>query len=52
MSHTVCIVGAGSWGTAAAGLVAPHVDNVTLWAHSPQVAEAICATHHNPCYLT
>lgn len=52
MSHTVCVIGAGSWGTAAAGLVAPHADTVVLWAHSKQVADAICATHHNPCYLS
>ncbi|WP_028264259.1 NAD(P)H-dependent glycerol-3-phosphate dehydrogenase [Atopobium fossor] len=52
MSHTVCVVGAGSWGTAAAGLVAPHTDKVVLWAHSDRVAKSINATHRNPCYLS
>ena len=48
----IAIIGAGSWGTAAAGLVAKHADEVVLWAHSQEVADGICQTHKNPRYLS
>ena len=38
----IAIIGAGSWGTAAAGLVAKHADEIVLWAHSQEVADGIC----------
>ena len=47
----VAVVGAGSWGTAVAGLVAPHASHVALWAHSPVMVDYFNATHHNPRYL-
>ena len=47
----VAVVGAGSWGTAVAGLVAPHAAHVMLWAHSPVMVDYFNATHHNPRYL-
>jgi len=46
------ILGAGSWGTALAHLLAGKGYSVTLWGRDPAVAEAINATHHNPRYLT
>lgn len=52
MAGKVAVVGAGSWGTAVAGLVARHADEVALWSHSPEVAEGINETHANPRYLT
>ena len=47
----VAVIGAGSWGTAAAGLVAPHATEVVLWAHSEEVASGIRDNGRNPRYL-
>lgn len=44
------MVGAGSWGTAVAGLL--QTEEVTLWARRPEVADAINATRANPDYLS
>jgi glycerol-3-phosphate dehydrogenase (NAD(P)+) len=46
----VAVVGAGSWGTAVAAIVADHAD-VTLWARDAQLASEIDADHVNPRYL-
>ena len=46
----VAVVGAGSWGTAVAALLAPKAD-VTLWAREPQLADRIESQHENPRYL-
>jgi len=46
----VAVIGAGSWGTAVAGIAAENADTV-LWARRPELAEAINATHANPDYL-
>ncbi len=46
----VAVIGAGSWGTAVARLVAAHAD-VALWARRADLAETINATHRNPDYL-
>lgn len=48
----VAVIGSGTWGTAAAGLVAPKADEVTIWARTPEVADAITAKHHNPRHLS
>ena len=45
----VAVVGAGSWGTAVASMLAPRVDT-TLWARNPDLAAAIDAGD-NPAYL-
>ena len=47
----VAVIGAGSWGTAFAGLVASNADAVSLWCHSASSAEAINETRVNPRYL-
>lgn len=52
MPSKIAVIGTGSWGTAAAGLVAEGADQVVLWARSPEVAEAINQTHRNPRHLT
>ena len=52
MAGRIAVIGSGSWGTAAAGLLAAHADDVRMWAHSPKVAEAINRTHRNPRHLT
>ena len=46
----VCVVGAGSWGTAVAALVAENAD-VVLWARDPELAARIDAAHENDRYL-
>jgi len=46
----VTVIGAGSWGTAVADLLALH-QPVTLWARRPELADAINTSHSNPDYL-
>ena len=46
----VAVVGAGSWGTTVAALLAPKGD-VVLWARDPGLGEQIDAAHENPRYL-
>ena len=44
----VGVIGAGSWGTALAALLAEKGHTVTLWSRESEVAEAINASHTNP----
>jgi glycerol-3-phosphate dehydrogenase (NAD(P)+) len=46
----VAVVGAGSWGTTVAALVATNADTV-LWARDAELAERIDTDHENPEYL-
>jgi glycerol-3-phosphate dehydrogenase (NAD(P)+) len=46
------VVGAGSWGTAFARLLADRGHDVTLGARDPDLARAIAETGRNPRYLT
>jgi glycerol-3-phosphate dehydrogenase (NAD(P)+) len=50
MTTRVAVLGAGSWGTAAACLASNNVPTV-LWARSPELAEEMAATHVNKRYL-
>jgi len=50
MGGPVSVVGAGSWGTAVAAMLA-HRAPTTLWARSPELAAAINETHLNETYL-
>ena len=45
------VLGAGSWGTALAGLLASRGEKVYLWARNPASAEYMQAERHNPKYL-
>jgi glycerol-3-phosphate dehydrogenase (NAD(P)+) len=48
----IAVMGAGAWGTALALNLAQHSGHsVTLWTHSPTVAETICATRENTAFL-
>src|SRR5690348_12367600 len=47
----VAVLGAGSWGTALAALIARHGHATTLWGRDAEVAAAINARHENPHYL-
>jgi glycerol-3-phosphate dehydrogenase (NAD(P)+) len=46
----VAVVGAGSWGTTVAALLAPK-GGVVLWAREPALVEQIDTAHQNPRYL-
>jgi glycerol-3-phosphate dehydrogenase (NAD(P)+) len=45
------VIGAGSWGTAVAAIVADHAD-ATLWARDPALAAQIDDQHENGRYLS
>ncbi len=47
----VAVLGAGSWGTAFAKVMADAGRDVRLWARRPEVAAAVNERHHNPDYL-
>jgi glycerol-3-phosphate dehydrogenase (NAD(P)+) len=48
---TVASIGAGSWGTAVAGLAAQNGIDVLLWARRQEIADEINAYHTNETYL-
>ena len=47
----VAVLGAGSWGTALAALIARHGHPTTLWGRDAGGVEAIDVRHENPRYL-
>lgn len=49
--NRVAVLGAGAWGTALADLLARKGLEVRLWAHEPEVVEAINTGHTNPLYF-
>lgn len=51
MSERILVLGAGSWGTALANLLAKKDHDVTVWSFERDVADAINASHENPRYL-
>ncbi len=51
MSGRVAVVGAGSWGTALAQLLAAKGVETVLWSYESEVAEAVEREHRNPKYL-
>ena len=48
---TIGVLGAGSWGTTLADLLARKGESVRLWAHEAEVVDAINARHENPLFL-
>ncbi len=48
---SVAVLGAGSWGTALAALVARHGHRAVLWGRDAAAIEAIDQRHENPRYL-
>jgi len=46
------VMGAGSWGTALAHVLARNGHAVTLWCREPEVAEGINARRRNPLFLS
>lgn len=51
MSERVAVIGAGSWGTALANLLAKKGYDVCVWSFEEDVAREINQAHHNPRYL-
>lgn len=51
MYKKTTIIGAGSWGTALAVLLAEHRRHVLLWAHNPRVVEELISQRTNESYL-
>lgn len=51
MRSPVAVVGAGSWGTTLANLLAKKGYPVRLWAHEPRVADGINERRENESYL-
>ena len=47
----IAVLGAGSWGTALATLLARHGHTTVLWGRDAAVIEAIDQRHENPRYL-
>jgi glycerol-3-phosphate dehydrogenase (NAD(P)+) len=47
----ISVLGAGSWGTTLANLLASKGDTVRIWAYEPEVVEAINRRHENPIFL-
>ena len=47
----VAVLGAGSWGTAFAIVLADAGNDVTLWARRPELAATVCREHENTDYL-
>src|SRR5271165_3795849 len=50
-SSQLTILGAGSWGTALAIVLAPRFDTVRLWARRPEQAERLKVERQNHLYL-
>lgn len=49
---TVAVLGAGSWGTMLAHLVAPNVRSVRFWVRNEERARSLNATRANPDYFS
>jgi glycerol-3-phosphate dehydrogenase (NAD(P)+) len=47
----IVVMGAGSWGTTIAKVIADGGEDVTLWSRRPEVADEINTSHRNGDYL-
>lgn len=47
----ITVIGAGSFGTAMAVVIARCGHDVLMWAHNPEVAEVVRSSRQNPAYL-
>ncbi|MEO8201248.1 MAG: NAD(P)-binding domain-containing protein, partial [Gemmatimonadota bacterium] len=48
---TIAVLGAGSWGTTLANVLAGKQHEVRLWAYEPEVVESINRDHRNSVFL-
>lgn len=51
MSARAAIIGAGSWGTALAMVLAPRFERIRLWAHETDLVERMFSTRVNDVFL-
>jgi glycerol-3-phosphate dehydrogenase (NAD(P)+) len=51
VSARVAVIGAGSWGTALANLLAAKGNSVTIWSFEEDVADSINRLHENSKYM-
>lgn len=51
MKGSIAIIGAGSWGTALAIVLAPRFERVRLWAHETDLVERMAASRINDVFL-
>ena len=49
--QSISVIGAGSWGSALAQMLAGHDRPVTLWAHEPAQVDEINSRHTNELFL-
>lgn len=49
--NKIAVIGAGSWGTAVAALLAGKKKDVTLWGRNPELIDHINRYNKNPTYL-
>ncbi|MEL6180707.1 MAG: NAD(P)H-dependent glycerol-3-phosphate dehydrogenase [Myxococcota bacterium] len=49
--HSIGVIGAGSWGTALARLLAVKGYDVRMWVYEPDLVTTINTTHENTLYL-
>jgi glycerol-3-phosphate dehydrogenase (NAD(P)+) len=47
----IAVLGAGSWGTTLANLLAAKGETVRIWAYEREVVEGINGSHQNPLFL-
>lgn len=52
MTQRIVVLGAGSWGTALANLLAEKGEEVVVWSFEPDVADGINQRHENARYLS
>lgn len=50
-NESIAVVGAGSWGTAFAAMLAERHDDVALWAYEPEVCDSLRRFHENRPFL-
>src|SRR5512147_2120403 len=51
MAENIGVIGAGSWGTTLADLLAKKGHTVTLWAYEPELVSEMAATGINSIFL-
>ncbi len=51
MEQSLAIIGAGSWGTALAIVLAPRFDRVRLWVYEADLVERMARTRENDIFL-